>query len=291
MALLRAGRAMLGAGERLVGLSWPSWGGCAAARRAAGGFSTDTSSSDSSSDDSDAEMGTDDFIEDAGEDNLDRRDWRKWVETQLSRPPSAQPALAHDPAQPPAEPGNDGAAREAPWPVPELPSPSPHGGGPAMFSYLGVPEEQLLGVVAQREDARGSGRSIKTVLPQRALEAGLHPGRKFRPVPQDRYVPAELLPSKLDERRVAKARAMSRKPKPHAYAPVDDLTAELGCSVYNTALLSKFLSQGAQIAPQRLTRLNVWRHKKVAREIRKARTLALLPYEGRIPDPSLPRKR
>jgi len=68
-----------------------------------------------------------------------------------------------------------------------------------------------------------------------------------------------------------------RRPAPDFKKPA----RKLGSVDYkNVELLRKFISENGKILPRRLTRLSAADQRKLARAIKRARTLALLPFKS-----------
>jgi len=156
------------------------------------------------------------------------------------------------------------------------------------FGYLGLNESQLE-ALAQVKKRRGMGLEDRPVVPAKLLRSRLHPWRLFEPMGHDRYSPADLLPKKGDEeflrkRRTVKKTARAFANQKFAQKPVLTLAAENSTSQYNTEMLAALLSKGGQISPRRFTHFHGLTHQKVAKVIRRARQVALLPTEGWVPD-------
>ncbi len=76
---------------------------------------------------------------------------------------------------------------------------------------------------------------------------------------------------KTPERLIALRRANRRMPRRRMDIPVDKLTYT------NPELLSRFLTETGKLTPRRVTGLPAWLHRKVTREVKRARAINLLP--------------
>ena len=76
---------------------------------------------------------------------------------------------------------------------------------------------------------------------------------------------------KTPERLIALRRANRRMPRRRMDIPVDKLTYT------NQELLSRFLTETGKRSPRRGTGLPAWLHRKVTREVKRARAINLLP--------------
>jgi small subunit ribosomal protein S18 len=76
---------------------------------------------------------------------------------------------------------------------------------------------------------------------------------------------------KTPERLIALRRANRRMPRRRMDIPVDKLTYT------NPELLSRFLTETGKLIPRRVTGLPAWLHRKVTREVKRARAINLLP--------------
>jgi small subunit ribosomal protein S18 len=76
---------------------------------------------------------------------------------------------------------------------------------------------------------------------------------------------------KTQERLIALRRANRRMPRRRMDIPVDKLTYT------NPELLSRFLTETGKLIPRRVTGLPAWLHRKVTREVKRARAINLLP--------------
>lgn len=76
---------------------------------------------------------------------------------------------------------------------------------------------------------------------------------------------------KTPERLIALRRANRRMPRRRMDIPVDKLTYS------NPELLSRFLTETGKLIPRRVTGLPAWLHRKVTREVKRARAINLLP--------------
>lgn len=76
---------------------------------------------------------------------------------------------------------------------------------------------------------------------------------------------------KTPERLIALRRANRRMPRRRMDIPVDKLTYA------NPELLSRFLTETGKLIPRRVTGLPAWLHRKVTREVKRARAINLLP--------------
>ena len=59
---------------------------------------------------------------------------------------------------------------------------------------------------------------------------------------------------------------------------VDGVEIDLTIDYKNVELLQRCLNQAAKILPRRLTTLNAKRQRRLAKELKRARYLALIPY-------------
>ena len=76
---------------------------------------------------------------------------------------------------------------------------------------------------------------------------------------------------KTPERLIALRRANRRMPRRRMDIPVDKL------NYTNPELLSRFLTETGKLIPRRVTGLPAWLHRKVTREVKRARAINLLP--------------
>lgn len=76
------------------------------------------------------------------------------------------------------------------------------------------------------------------------------------------------------------ARTSSRKPVIKKVKPVKRPVLENGIDYKDTATLRKFISDRGKIRARRVTGVNVQEQRKIARAVKNAREMALLPYSG-----------
>lgn len=76
---------------------------------------------------------------------------------------------------------------------------------------------------------------------------------------------------KTEERLISMRRNNRRMPRRRMDIPVDKLTYT------NPELLSRFLTETGKLIPRRVTGLPAWLHRKVTREVKRARSVNLLP--------------
>jgi small subunit ribosomal protein S18 len=76
---------------------------------------------------------------------------------------------------------------------------------------------------------------------------------------------------KTEERLISMRRNNRRMPRRRMDIPVDKLTYT------NPELLSRFLTETGKLIPRRVTGLPAWLHRKVTREVKRARSINLLP--------------
>ena len=76
---------------------------------------------------------------------------------------------------------------------------------------------------------------------------------------------------KTIERRIAFRKANRCMPRRRVDIPVEKM------NVFNTDLLSRFTSETGKILPRRVTGISAKLHRKITREIKRARALNLLP--------------
>ena len=73
-------------------------------------------------------------------------------------------------------------------------------------------------------------------------------------------------------------RSVYRKKKPCRFTNNPELAAQINYK--NTNLLKNFLTERGKILPSRISGNSAFYQRKIAREIKKARAMALLPFEG-----------
>lgn len=76
---------------------------------------------------------------------------------------------------------------------------------------------------------------------------------------------------KTEERLISLRRNNRRMPRRRMDIPVEKLTYT------NPELLSRFLTETGKLIPRRVTGLPAWLHRKVTREVKRARSINLLP--------------
>jgi len=76
---------------------------------------------------------------------------------------------------------------------------------------------------------------------------------------------------KTTERLISLRKNNRRMPRRRMDIPVDKLTYT------NPELLQRFLSETGKLIPRRVTGLPSWLHRKVTREVKRARAINLLP--------------
>ncbi|HCN29711.1 MAG TPA: 30S ribosomal protein S18 [Verrucomicrobiales bacterium] len=76
---------------------------------------------------------------------------------------------------------------------------------------------------------------------------------------------------KTEERLISLRRNNRRMPRRRMDIPVDKLTYT------NPELLKRFLTETGKLIPRRVTGLPAWLHRKVTREVKRARSVNLLP--------------
>lgn len=76
---------------------------------------------------------------------------------------------------------------------------------------------------------------------------------------------------KTEERLISMRRNNRRMPRRRMDIPVEKLTYT------NPELLSRFLTETGKLIPRRVTGLPAWLHRKVTREVKRARSINLLP--------------
>jgi small subunit ribosomal protein S18 len=76
---------------------------------------------------------------------------------------------------------------------------------------------------------------------------------------------------KTTERLISLRKNNRRMPRRRMDIPVDKLTYT------NPELLQRFLSEPGKLIPRRVTGLPAWLHRKVTREVKRARAINLLP--------------
>lgn len=76
---------------------------------------------------------------------------------------------------------------------------------------------------------------------------------------------------KTTERLISLRKNNRRMPRRRMDIPVDKLTYT------NPELLQRFLSDTGKLIPRRVTGLPAWLHRKVTREVKRARAINLLP--------------
>jgi small subunit ribosomal protein S18 len=76
---------------------------------------------------------------------------------------------------------------------------------------------------------------------------------------------------KTTERLISLRKNNRRMPRRRMDIPVDKLTYT------NPELLQRFLSETGKLIPRRVTGLPAWLHRKVTREVKRARAINLLP--------------
>lgn len=76
---------------------------------------------------------------------------------------------------------------------------------------------------------------------------------------------------KTTERLISLRKNNRRMPRRRMDIPVDKLTYS------NPELLQRFLTETGKLIPRRVTGLPAWLHRKVTREVKRARAINLLP--------------
>ncbi|MBL9113943.1 MAG: 30S ribosomal protein S18 [Verrucomicrobiaceae bacterium] len=76
---------------------------------------------------------------------------------------------------------------------------------------------------------------------------------------------------KTKERLIAFRKSNRRMPRRRMDIPVDKLTYK------NPELLAKFTSETGKLIPRRVTGVSAWIHRKIVREVKRARAINLLP--------------
>jgi small subunit ribosomal protein S18 len=76
---------------------------------------------------------------------------------------------------------------------------------------------------------------------------------------------------KTTERLISMRKNNRRMPRRRMDIPVEKLTYS------NPELLQRFLSETGKLIPRRVTGLPAWLHRKVTREVKRARAINLLP--------------
>ena len=76
---------------------------------------------------------------------------------------------------------------------------------------------------------------------------------------------------KTQERLISLRKSNRRMPRRRMDIPVEKLTYS------NPELLSRFLTDTGKLIPRRVTGLPAWLHRKVTREVKRARAVNLLP--------------
>lgn len=76
---------------------------------------------------------------------------------------------------------------------------------------------------------------------------------------------------KTKERQSAFRRANRKMPRRRMDIPVEKITYK------NPELLAKFTTETGKLIPRRVTGLPAWLHRKITREIKRARSVNLLP--------------
>ncbi len=76
---------------------------------------------------------------------------------------------------------------------------------------------------------------------------------------------------KTTERLIAFRKANRRMTRRRMDIPVDKLNYK------NPELLSKFTSETGKLIPRRITGVSAWVHRKIVREVKRARAINLLP--------------
>jgi small subunit ribosomal protein S18 len=76
---------------------------------------------------------------------------------------------------------------------------------------------------------------------------------------------------KTQERLIAFRKANRRMTRRRMDIPVDKLTYK------NPELLSKFTSETGKLIPRKITGVSAWVHRKIVREVKRARAVNLLP--------------
>lgn len=79
-----------------------------------------------------------------------------------------------------------------------------------------------------------------------------------------------LTQPKTKERMIAFRRSNRRMPHRRMDIPTNDLTYK------NTELLAKFCSETGKILPRRVTGVSAWIHRKIVREVKRARAVNLM---------------
>ncbi len=76
---------------------------------------------------------------------------------------------------------------------------------------------------------------------------------------------------KTEERLIAFRKANRRMPRRRMDIPVDKINYK------NPELLAKFTTETGKLIPRRITGVSAWIHRKITREVKRARAVNLMP--------------
>ena len=217
--------------------------------------------------------------EDANAATKMRGDWRSWIETQLSEMDKdggesgtnaqgketggMEMERSTDPTR-----GEEGAIPEPePEPIPDVFIPRQEG-----FAELGrttIVRKKDAVVVRVQEQAQ-EDRDGPSDAPPR-----LSPRRIF--YPGQTYKPTELSPYSTDPLPIAQF-----KKKKSLVKGLDTLMPDWA-GYKDTRYLTQFVSESGKLIPRRVTKVKAKIQKRLAREIKTARCMGLMPYDSKLP--------
>lgn len=206
-----------------------------------------------------------------------RGDWRSWIETKLSEmdkeedKPETNAQAKDDDGEKGKRATNPGQATgehpPEPEPIPDVFIPRQDG-----FAELGRTTivRKKDSVVVRAQEEAPADRDGPSDAPPR-----LSPRRIF--YPGQTYKPTELSPYSTDPLPIAQF-----KKKKSLVKGLETLMPDWA-GYKDTRYLTQFVSETGKLIPRRVTKVKAKIQKRLSREIKTARCMALLPYDSKLP--------
>ena len=138
-------------------------------------------------------------------------------------------------------------------------------------------------IILECTEAKAEGKPVSRYVSTRNKKSLRTPGRlekvKFNPFLKRRTLHREIryfsppipMQPKTTERLISLRKNNRRMPRRRADIPMDRL------NYCNPEILARFLTETGKLQPRRVTGLPAWLHRKVTREVKRARAVNLLP--------------
>jgi len=119
-------------------------------------------------------------------------------------------------------------------------------------------------------EAKAAGMPPSRYVTTRNKKSTRTPGR-LEKVKFNHHMKKRTLQPKTEERLIAFRKANRRMPRRRMDIPVDKINYK------NPELLAKFTTETGKLIPRRITGVSAWIHRKITREVKRARAVNLMP--------------